>query len=422
MRRGRAREARPSLRLARAAWREGKKTSVEDCCAWSRKRSGGRDDGRGRGGRGGSPAQADGKILDRLRGLEGASSAPRARRTPRRRWIRSQPPGQKNPCVCVLARRAGGPRLAPIPLRPVSDSSDPPFSPQTHHPSAIECFERFRAAASGKLLTVFLDYDGTISPIVNKPDEAFMSDEMRAAVQRVASLYPTAIISGRAREKVYDFVRLPELYYAGSHGLDIVAPSAEGSSQRDLHQPAPWAPEVMDAVYKECVAAVANIPGASVDHNKFCVSVHYRNCEAKEDWTRVKAVVDACVAADPARLKQAEGRKVFEVKPRVAWDKGKALSYLLSQLGLEGKYDAGEVLSLYFGDDHTDEDAFHELRGFPEGTGCGVIVSSVPKPSNAVFSVRDPAEVLVFLNSIAHLAESGETKSLNTSATIQGGG
>jgi trehalose 6-phosphate phosphatase len=44
---------------------------------------------------------------------------------------------------------------------------------------------------------VFLDYDGTISPIVSQPDKAFMSDEMRTAVQRVASLYPTAIISGR---------------------------------------------------------------------------------------------------------------------------------------------------------------------------------------------------------------------------------
>lgn len=330
----------------------------------------------------------------------------------------------KKPCVCVCVHHHAPPRtapLAPSPSVPSLTRPPAPSSTQTHHPNAIERFERFRAAASGKLLTVFLDYDGTISPIVNKPDEAFMSDEMRAAVQRVASLYPTAIISGRSREKVYDFVRLPELYYAGSHGLDIVAPSAEGS-QRDLHQPAPWAPEVMDAVYKECVAAIADIPGASVDHNKFCVSVHYRNCEAKEDWGRVKAVVDACVASDPSRLKQAEGRKVFEVKPRVAWDKGKALSYLLSQLGLEGKYADGEVMSLYFGDDHTDEDAFHELRGFPEGAGCGVIVSSVPKPSNAVFSVRDPAEVLVFLNSIADLAERGETKSLNTSATIQGGG
>jgi trehalose 6-phosphate phosphatase len=159
-----------------------------------------------------------------------------------------------------------------------------------------------------------------------------------------------------------------------------------------------------------------------VDHNKFCVSVHYRNCENREDWTRVKGVVDAIVASDPKRLKHAEGRKVFEVKPRVAWDKGKALSYLLGQLGLENdpaNAKPGSVLSLYFGDDHTDEDAFDELKQFPNGAGCGVIVSSVPKPSCASFSVKNPSEVLTFLNSIADLAEQGVTRSLNTAATIK---
>ena len=75
---------------------------------------------------------------------------------------------------------------------------------------------------------MFLDYDGTISPIVKQPERAFMSDEMRAAVKRVAALYPTAVISGRSREKVYDFVQIPELYYAGSHGLDIVGPRGIG--------------------------------------------------------------------------------------------------------------------------------------------------------------------------------------------------
>lgn len=216
---------------------------------------------------------------------------------------------------------------------------------------------------------------------------------------------------------MYDFVRIPELYYAGSHGLDIVGPvTAEDGSislQEVEFQPAPWAPAVMDAVYNQCLQAVADIPGSTVDHNKFCVSVHYRNCEQRE-WGRVQAVVDECVAADPLRLKKAEGRKVFEVKPRVAWDKGKALSYLLGCLGLDGKIDRGEVLSMYFGDDHTDEDAFHELKGFKDGAGCGVIVSTVPKPSNAVFSVRDPMEVLWFLNSIADLAEQGTTQSMRT--------
>ena len=292
----------------------------------------------------------------------------------------------------------------------------------------MEHFESFEQMARGKLLAVFLDYDGTISEIVNQPERAFMTSEMRDAVRRVASLYPTAIISGRSREKVYDFVKLPELYYAGSHGLDIIAPATATSddsapgNQREMHQPAPWAPAVMDDVFQRAFLAIATIPGATVDHNKFCVSVHYRNCENREDWTRCKEVVDAIVAADPDRLKRCEGRKVFEVKPRVAWDKGKALSYLLGQLGLDEdpkNKEPGSVLSLYFGDDHTDEDAFHELRSFPNGAGCGIIVSSVPKPSGAAFSVKNPGEVLTFLNSIADLAERGVTRRLDTAATIK---
>ena len=312
-----------------------------------------------------------------------------------------------------------------------------PHAQTTHHPSAVEHFESFERMARGKLLTVFLDYDGTVSEIVNQPERAFMTSEMRDAVRRVASLYPTAIISGRSRDKVYDFVKLPELYYAGSHGLDIVAPAKIGNDERDdgrsgsggvspgnqreMHQPAPWAPAVMDDVFRRASLAVATIPGATVDHNKFCVSLHYRNCENRQDWTRVKEVVDAIVATDPDRLKRCEGRKVFEVKPRVAWDKGKALSYLLGQLGLDRdpkNAEPGSVLSLYFGDDHTDEDAFDELKHFPHGAGCGVIVSSVPKPSSAAFSVKNPSEVLTFLNSIADLAERGVTRRLDTAATI----
>jgi trehalose 6-phosphate phosphatase len=52
---------------------------------------------------------------------------------------------------------------------------------------------------------------------------------MRATVKEVATFFPTAIISGRARPKVYEFVQLAELYYAGSHGMDIMGP-ADGTN------------------------------------------------------------------------------------------------------------------------------------------------------------------------------------------------
>ena len=67
----------------------------------------------------------------------------------------------------------------------------------------------------------------------------------------------------------------------------------------------------------------------------------------------MKAVVDAWRRS--RAVETGGGSQSLQVKPRVAWDKGKALSYsVAARFG--GEHDAGEVLSLYFGDDHTDED------------------------------------------------------------------
>ncbi|KAK2996958.1 hypothetical protein RJ639_025613, partial [Escallonia herrerae] len=92
------------------------------------------------------------------------------------------------------------------------------------YPSALATFEQITNFAKGKRVALFLDYDGTLSPIVDNPDHAFMSNAMRAAVRAVAKHFPTAIISGRSRDTVYEFVGLSELYYAGSHGMDIMGP------------------------------------------------------------------------------------------------------------------------------------------------------------------------------------------------------
>jgi hypothetical protein len=156
--------------------------------------------------------------------------------------------------------------------------------PQEEHPCALLNFSQIAAQAAGKLVAVFLDYDGTLTPIVSNPDQALMSEHAREAVRRVAQLFPTAVISGRGREKVQQFVRLEELYYAGSHGMDIVGPQVEGGPHADLaFQPAAQYAPLMDGVYSELLEGVSSIVGSSVEHNKFCVSVHFRNC-APEDY------------------------------------------------------------------------------------------------------------------------------------------
>nr|AFK44169.1 unknown [Lotus japonicus] len=69
------------------------------------------------------------------------------------------------------------------------------------HPSALDMFEQIMDAANGKQIVMFLDYDGTLSPIVQDPDRAFMSDSMRKTVRKLARCFPTAIVSGRCKDK-----------------------------------------------------------------------------------------------------------------------------------------------------------------------------------------------------------------------------
>ncbi|GJY47354.1 probable trehalose-phosphate phosphatase F [Tanacetum coccineum] len=82
--------------------------------------------------------------------------------------------------------------------------------------------------AKDKKIVIFLDYDGTLSPIVDDPDRAFMSADMYFTVKGVAAYFPTTIISGRSRDKVRELVA--ELYYAGSHRMDIMFPVQETST------------------------------------------------------------------------------------------------------------------------------------------------------------------------------------------------
>ncbi|KAJ7949574.1 Trehalose 6-phosphate phosphatase [Quillaja saponaria] len=269
------------------------------------------------------------------------------------------------------------------------------------YPSALSTFEQITNYAKGKRIALFLDYDGTLSPIVDNPDCAFMSDAMRTAVQKVARYFPTAIISGRSRDKVYEFVGLTELYYAGSHGMDIIGPVRQSISDNhsncirftdkqgkevNLFQPAGEFLPMIEEVLRLLVESTKDIRGAKVENNKFCVSVHYRNVDEKSWKTVVQRVHD--VLKDYPHLRLTHGRKVLEVRPVINWDKGKAVTFLLESLGLS---DSDDVLPIYIGDDRTDEDAFKVLR--ERKRGYSILVSSVPKESNAIYSLRDPSEV-----------------------------
>lgn len=294
-------------------------------------------------------------------------------------------------------------------LEIASDDVDVAYSSwMLKHPSALKCFEQITNHAKSKKVAVFLDYDGTLSPIVDDPDRAIMSDPMRSTVRDVGKIFPTAIISGRSRDKVYELVGLTELYYAGSHGMDIMGPvnhtepnghpnctksTDQPGKEVNLFQPASEFLPMIDEVFRTLVENTRGIKGAKVENHKFCASVHYRNVDEKNWPTIAQSVHD--ILKDYPRLRLTHGRKVLEVRPVIDWDKGKAVEFLLESLGLKNSED---VLAIYIGDDKTDEDAFKMLR--ERNQGYGILVSSVPKETNAFYSLRDPLEVKKFLKSL----------------------
>ncbi|CAH8351967.1 unnamed protein product [Eruca vesicaria subsp. sativa] len=274
---------------------------------------------------------------------------------------------------------------------PVSENDVQRCSWMTLHPSALDKFDKIMSDAEDKQIIMFLDYDGTLSPITEDHDNAYITNEMREVVKEVALYFKTAIISGRSTNKVQSFVKLTGIYYAGSHGMDIKGPTKiDQSDQEVMFQPAIDYLPMIDEVVGILKEKTRSIPGATVEHNKFCLTVHFRRVNEKR-WPALAEQVKS-VLTDYPKLRLTEGRKVLELRPSIKWDKGKALEFLLHSFGIT---ESDDVLPVYIGDDRTDEDAFKVLR--ERGQGFGIIVSETPKETNASYSLQDPSQVREFI-------------------------
>jgi trehalose-phosphatase len=249
-------------------------------------------------------------------------------------------------------------------------------------PSALEHIQEI-AGCSGQL-AVFLDYDGTLTPIVSWPDQAVLADSTRVILRQLASKVPVAILSGRELEDVRKRVALDEIVYAGSHGFDIAGPRGLQRQEATEFLPA------LDAAEKDLREKLAGISGALVERKHFSIAAHYRNVN-ETDFPNVEHAVSE-VARRHRELRKMKGKKVYELLPDIDWDKGKAVLWLLKTVGSEH----AKIRPIYIGDDRTDEDAFRAL----EERGIGILVSEEPRSTAASYSLRDPAEVERFLREL----------------------
>lgn len=262
---------------------------------------------------------------------------------------------------------------------PQGGGGDPPLSALEHFDDSIA------TQLAQRDLALFLDYDGTLTPIVDRPEMATLSDDMRSLLANLAQRSTLAIVSGRDLADVRQMVDLDELVYAGSHGFDIAGP---GGLKRQ-HEEATRSLPDLDAAEEALRERLRDARGAFVERKRFALAVHYR-LAAEGDVPQIEQAVDAARREHP-QLRKKRGKKIFELQPDVEWDKGRAVLWLREALGV----DRPHVTTVYIGDDVTDEDAFRAV--LDSGVGFGIIVATRAPETSAQYFLRDCGEVQQFL-------------------------
>jgi trehalose-phosphatase len=230
---------------------------------------------------------------------------------------------------------------------------------------------------------ILSDYDGTLTPIVSKPDLAILSEEMRQLLHSIVDHenYKLAIVSGRTAEDIKKLVNINRAFYVGNHGLEII-----GSDLHLIYPEAKRTIPVMKMIQEKLQKELNKIEGLIIEDKQLTLSVHFRLVPKKYIATIKKAV--KIITREHTDVRVTSGKKVLEIRPNIPWDKGKAALWVVRSIG-------EDVLPICLGDDKTDEDAFKAMKD-----GITILVAERKKPSNAKYFVRNISEVQQFFNKL----------------------
>ena len=245
----------------------------------------------------------------------------------------------------------------------------------------------------GSPFLVMLDVDGTLAPIVSRPDAAEVPLETQRAVAQLAARdgVTVVLVSGRAATDARRLVRVANVWVIGNHGGEVIAP--DGDSTVDARV-APYR-AAMAQVARRLRTKAAHVSGVIVEDKTWTLSIHYRLASSAV-VPGLRAAIEEAIRDVGLRL--TEGKMVFEVRPPVTVHKGTAVLGLATRLG--GLAPGASLL--YAGDDRTDEDAFRELRARAPHA-VTIRVGGAGEETSAEFSVPDTEAVCDLLKSLAEL-------------------
>ncbi len=253
---------------------------------------------------------------------------------------------------------------------------------------------RVKESLKDKDILLLLDYDGTLAPITETPDKAVMTEDMRQVLVGLSkfSQCHLAVISGRKLSDLKHMIDIPNITYIGNHGFEI-----EGS-RLDFES-------LISAQYREDLETIrgllktklSSVKGIWLEDKEIILAVHFRLAGVKGSSLAKKIFMNVCQSyLRCQRISIMEGKKVLEIRPPIKWDKGEAALWILSkwqqQLGKD------RIVTIYIGDDLTDEDAFRIL----DGAAMTIKIGESGK-SSAHYFLRTQEEVFILLKQILAL-------------------
>ena len=263
-------------------------------------------------------------------------------------------------------------------------------------PHLLEHMDAALAGLRGKAVGLVLDFDGTLSELVNAPQDAVVNPDAAAALKRLAgNMALTAVMSGRPAADVQERVSVEGVAYIGNHGAERIfggavsaAANAVGDESGDIRR-------AMAAI-----RATVDEPGMVWEDKGFSATAHYRMVAYEADvLARLESAV-ARLLASSRTLEALWGNKVLEVRRRGGANKGVALDALIREWGLTGV--------IFLGDDTTDADALRMLRrrraeGAVAGIGVAVMQQGTPAAvtESADYRLDGVSEVAEFLQRLA---------------------
>ncbi|MDD5439929.1 MAG: trehalose-phosphatase [Candidatus Omnitrophica bacterium] len=241
-----------------------------------------------------------------------------------------------------------------------------------------------------KDLYIFLDYDGTLTPIAETPEKAVFPSKTKAIVEKLSMLpwCRVAIISGRSLKDVKAKVGLDRIIYSGNHGLEL-----EGNKFSHMAAIPGSFKAVLDEVRVMLENRLSSFKGVLIEDKGLSLAVHYRMADKKDIMT-IRTVFHESIAAYLVKnkIKIKQGKMVLEVRPVSEMDKGKVVLWLLARERFIDE--SARVFPIYIGDDATDEDAFFALRDI----GLTVFVGDASHGFiHAQYMLKNTAEVMKFL-------------------------